>query len=145
MVPRTLVNAFSSNGWLFSAMVNTANPVQNVQSVPVGSVTANTLKQVLSITGPGVLEQLHYLNNNVNSRTIRLRLVLDGVVVLDGTSALIGSAGLAMLVAGGFNNIQNPPGVQPDEIPFKVSCVLWYASSVTEATPGTVLWSARGI
>ena len=140
--PKVMVNGFSVNGWTkLSAAAANANGLPSVSS---GALTAGVLAQVLNITGPGVLEFLSVINNNATSRTMRIKLVIDGVTVLDGTSAALTAAGTACLV-GNLVWISPNPIASLGGIPFKTSCVLSVASSLTEAAPFNVQYVYRGV
>lgn len=128
MVPKLIVNGYSSNGFTKLDLAN--GSLQGLPSYNAGSMTANTLKQVLTLSGPGVLEFLTVLNQS-GTRTMRIKLVIDGVTVLDATSGSLTAVGTVCLV-GDCNTLTGITAVSLDAIPFASSVQLWLASSLTE-------------
>lgn len=130
--PRLIVNKYAMAGWLANAKPNGLG-----QQILSGSVTANTLSTVLNLTGPGTLEHLHVFTNDATSRTIRMKLVLDGVAVFDFTSAAIASSNSGGCVVGVYENVGSYL-VALQKVPFKNSCVFSIASSLTETNTLTI-------
>lgn len=124
--PTSLVNLFSTSGYTaasFSAPVNAKQAL-------CGAVTATVLKPVLTLTGAGVLNFFGVYAMDATVRTMRIQIVLDGVTVFDSTSAAIAAPGQGAFPVGVWN--QTNTMAYPDEIPFKTSCVINMASSLTE-------------
>lgn len=122
--PTQIVNQFSGGG------------VESSQTAPggaitalSGSTTAGVLKTVLSITGSGVLQLAVVAKNNATSRSARLRLTIDGIVVFDATgpTAAAGNQGLAAVA-----NYVSTTQLSDSEAPFRQSCLIEVASSLTE-------------
>lgn len=106
-----------------------------VKSVSSGVLTANTLATVLNITGTaGNLWQLAYRNVDVTARTVRVKITVDSVVILDVTSASSATSGQGAYFAG-FASTENTIAVPP--ISFKSSCLIEVASSLTETNKTT--------
>lgn len=142
--PKVMVNGFSTNGW--TRLPPCPSPVQGLPNVSSGALTAGVLAQVLNVTGPGVLEYLSVINKDATSRTLRIKLVIDGVTVLDATSAALTAVGTACLVgAVSWTSGASPIAVALGAIPFRTSCVLYVASSLTEAAPFTIQYVYRGV
>lgn len=125
---RSIVNAFSSGGVNAGTMQasSTTNAAREVLS---GALTANTLKDVVSITGSGQIDFLTAYSKNSTSRTIRLVVILDGVTVFDATSNAIAALN-GGLSAVGYNNGSGV--IRSSPIRFNASCLIRVASSLTE-------------
>lgn len=125
-VPKVLINSTSTTG----STANTVNTgaVHGVKKTVSGALTANTLSTVLSITGGGTLCFASCYGNDATSRTHRFKLTLDGVVVYDATTAAVAATSSGIMLVG----ITAVGVYSTDAIPFNVSCLLEYASSVTE-------------
>lgn len=126
--PKVIVNRHSLAGWTMNLM--------NVPQIPLpaqvrsGVTVANTLKQVLNLTGPGVINFLGVINDQAPyTGTVRAQLILDGVTVFDYTSgANPGAAGYGCQLIGSADATINQ--FLQDAVPFKTSCVLNIATSV---------------
>ena len=116
-----------------------------------GALTANTLATVLSVTGGGgYLDFLAMKSVDATSRTHRIKITLDGTVVLDGTGAAIAVANYGHVVVGGAVFAGNAvyasaKSVQPIPLPhrFNSSCLIEYASSLTETDKTLFLYAYR--
>lgn len=113
--PKALINGVSTSGWGCTTLSGTTY----IKEVLSGALTAATLKTILSITGGGVLEFIQTRQVDTTSRTHRMRITIDGTVVLDSTS----SACVTSNNGGTF--ITSP-------IPFSASLLVEIASSLTE-------------
>jgi hypothetical protein len=125
--PTSLVNAFSANGF----PCQTFNGILNGKNFLSGAMVANTLKAVLSLAGPGVLNFFGALTADATNRTMRIQIVLDGVTVYDFTSAATAASGVGAIPVGAYLPALGAIGF-PDFIPFKTSCVVNMASSLGE-------------
>lgn len=99
-------------------------------TVPSGALTANTLKTIFSATGSGLIHVLFARTTNATSRTLRMRLTIDGVVVFDSTSGSITAVSRGGVITGGNSGTEVLP-VTP--IVFNTSAVFEIASSLTES------------
>ena len=96
-----------------------------------GALTANTFATVLSVTGSGEVPLLSCYCKDSTSRTLRMRVTVDGVVVFNPTaSAAIASNGAGIFAAGQFTAV----GVfaQGTPIRYSSSLLVEVASSLTE-------------
>ena len=142
--PSSLVNFFSAAGYSpqtlpTAAQMRAAGIVANTS----GALTSNTLATMLSITGSGVLNFIGVSSVNAASRTHRLQIILDGITVFDTTSvatAVTDTGGCAIGSAYVANSV---PVVLLEQIPFSTSCVIKYASSVTETDKTNIYWKYR--
>ena len=102
--------------------------------VASGACTAATLKTILSLSGKGVLSLLGVESADVTSRTHRIKVTLDGVVVFDGTTAATTSAATAFMVVGSVNYLVAGLGsvVTYEPLAFNSSLLIEYAGSLTE-------------
>lgn len=125
---RSIVNAYSSGGSQ-AATIQAAAAGNNAREVLSGALTANTLKDIVSITGSGQIDYLAAYTKNTTSRTVRLVVILDGVTVFDATSNAIVATNYGLPAVG-----QNVGGAWARSAPirFNASCVIRVASSLTE-------------
>lgn len=72
----------------------------NLRTYLAGTTVANTYKTVISVTGSGFLRFLAGVTVNGTSRTIAMRLTIDGVVVNERTAVAVNAVGRALVVAG---------------------------------------------
>ena len=129
--PRSIVNYFSAGGATpYIVAVNT--PAKTTLS---GALTANTLKTMLTISGAGVLKFAGVQSLDTTSRTLRLTITLDGVVVFDATTAATTVTSATQVGVGGLTiHTAATPSFIPEfeRVPFNVSCVVEIASSLSE-------------
>lgn len=107
-----------------------------------GALTANTLKSMVNITGTsGSIPQCALITNDTTSRTVRLKITVDGAYDYDVTSSAIVSTGYGVVAAGsisfGVAFLLN----DGEPIKFKTSCQIWIASSLTETDKITLLYN----
>ena len=99
---RSIVNRFTQAAW--GSYSISAGTLRGTIAALSGSMTAATLKTLLNISGTGVnMPQLTFRANDATSRTIRVKITVDGIVVCDSTSAAIttgsnGGCGLVVLI-----------------------------------------------
>ena len=90
---------------------------------------------MLTISGAGVLKFAGVQSLDTTSRTLRLKITLDGVVVFDATSAAT-IVSYAMQVGVGDMTVyaSATPSFMPglERVPFNVSCLVEIASSLSE-------------
>ena len=128
-VTRTIVNAFSSGG------VSSGNVPANVgtnmgREVLSGALTANTLKDIVSVTGSGQMELITAYAKNATSRTIRLVVVVDGATVFDATSNAVTGNGNGLVAVG--QALSGGGVARSAPVRFNSSCVIRVASSLSE-------------
>jgi hypothetical protein len=121
--PKVIVNAFSANGWLGTNIVTDVPtlPPHNAVSTVI-TYTAGTLKTILSLTGSGAIYSLTARMADGTSRTMRIKITIDGTVAFDSTS------GSPTAVNYGGLIITN-------DTPFAVSLLIEAATSNTESAP----------
>jgi hypothetical protein len=120
--PPTLIeNYFSTNGWTPAVLDMTKVGAKQQNS---GSLLANTPKDILTLTGPGVLSFLAFqVNPATAGYTIKttLKLTIDGVVVFNSFNSIA-----APWAANQGANLVGSAITYPvfDSIAFNTSCVV---------------------
>ena len=120
-VPTAIVNAFSSGSPAGVAITR-----QNAAEILSGAVTSGVLKTVLSHTGAGCLKNLYVYTKDSTSRTVRIKVTLDGTSVFDSTSSAIALSGAGLCVVG---PVQDTAG---DRVFYNASLTVEIASSISE-------------
>lgn len=120
----------------FSQIVLAAN------AIPVlsGAMTANTLKTALSVSGRGKINWAAVYANDGSARTLRMRVTIDGLVVLDSTSASFMESDRGFVGIGAGKGTSTPIAVfQP--LRFQSSLLIELASNVTETDKATFAYN----
>lgn len=123
-----IVNAFSGGG-----VSNSVYPTQGMKALASGALIANTLTTVLSIAGRGLVNVLGAGGIDATSRTIRLKVTIDGLVVFDATTNAITASSYGLMAIGYCGNAGGSaalPTFQP--VRFNTSLLVQIASSVSE-------------
>ena len=120
--PKSLVNHTSAGGVVQSVPTAT-------KSILSGALTAATLKTLLTITGAGAIKFLGVATVDATSRTVRLKVTIDGVVVYDATSSAITSSSLGLIAIGSIIDAYIP---QLDNVAFNSTLLVEVASSLSE-------------
>lgn len=144
--PKGLFNGVSvgGGGWDNVVPPNSATrglPPSQVAFGTTGALTANTLVTALSLSGQGSISLLGASSVDATSRTHRLKVTLDGVVIYDATSNAFLSTGLALMAVGGFIPSAATfaaPIYEP--LVFNTSLLVEYASSVSETAKSLVFY-----
>lgn len=108
-----------------------AGLVPGAAYVSSGSLTANTLATVLSVSGKGALTYLGIQSRDATSRTHRVRITIDGTVVFDATSAAHAAANGVAYVHGHYNDTTRQK-IEGVPLLYDSSLIVEYASSLTE-------------
>lgn len=144
--PKTIVGANSATiarRYVVSGGASWQESYTNVKLYPVGACTANTLKTILSVSGPGAISFVALKNADNGARTERVRVTLDGSVLLDATAGSPSQSGYAADLIGSLilahdGSYLLPRGAVETPMLFEQSGLIEYASSVTE-TPASSL------
>lgn len=144
--PNGLFNGASVGGvgWDNAIQLNASNrglPTSMVAFGTTGALTAATLTTALSLSGQGCISLLGCFGVDVTSRTHRLKVTLDGVVIYDATSGSFISPSVALVAIGGFipsATINATPVYEP--LVFNTSLLVEYASSLTETAKSIVFY-----
>lgn len=131
----TIVNAHSAG-----------STQQNIDNTSPGkiytssSVAANALQTMLSIAdGRGMLNFVAAYVTETSSRTVRVKITIDSVVVFDATSSAITTSGYGIVPVGHFS-AGAIPNVTFQPIRFNKSCLVQIASSLgTDSTNITTI------
>lgn len=139
----SIVNYYSAGGvsGQFGYGGGIAEIAANVRGVLSGALTANTLATVINRTGAGAVFFLAATVMDTTSRTVRIKVTVDGTVVFDATSNAITTVQTGMQVVGSglFYSVTQffaRPGYLEYDTSFKVEI----ASSLTE-TDKIKVWS----
>lgn len=120
------------------ATVSVVAGATNAYTSLTGALTANVLKTILEVNSPGVLNFLACWTADATSRTIRIKVTMDGLVVFDNTSSAIATSGSGVIVvgSGAYNGTGADVCIQP--LPYTQGLLIEMASSVTETDKTTV-------
>ena len=97
-----------------------------------GACTADTLKEVINISGGGVVQYLAVGAADSTTREVRAELVIDGVTCFDATATAVAVDGRGIVVIGGAGISAAVNTAPLDSIPFKNSLVFSISTSITE-------------
>jgi len=140
---KSIVNAHSTSG--FTGVVNQISSTEvtrTVKTTSLGAVTANILKSALSVSGSGQIDLLFTINGDATSRTHRIKVTIDGLVVFDSTSAAINAAPSGTSIIGTIPSATGIPVVfQPTY--FNTSLLVEVASSLTETSTIVIGYNYR--
>lgn len=144
--PKDLFNGVSvgGGGWDNVVPPNSATrglPPSQVAFGTTGTLTANVLVTALSVPGQGAVSLIGCAGVDATSRTHRLKVTIDGVVVYDATSDALLTSGVAFMAVGGFIPSASTfaaPIYEP--LVFNTSLLVEYASSLGESNKSIVFW-----
>lgn len=107
-------------------------PYSQGSKVLSGALTANTYKELLSVSaGGGTLYFAGVMAVDTTARTVGLKIVVDGNTVCDQTCAVTGAADQGFAVGAAYN-ASTVPSPTPVAIPFRGSLSLQVKSSLSE-------------
>lgn len=110
------------------------------KTVTSGATTAGVLKTILSLSGTGVISFMAMMSADATSRTHRLKVTLDGVVIFDATTAVTTTTTYVFSAIGTIVNTaastHSAPNFEP--LSFNTSLLIEYADSLSE-TDGAYL------
>jgi hypothetical protein len=127
-VPKALINAFSAGGR--KAQITNLAGETPVKVVATGALTAGVLSTVLSLTGKGSVCFLGCVGADTTSRTHRLKVTIDGVVVFDATSSACTATYQGVTIIGHAGPTSNDFSYL--DTAYNQSFLVEYASSLTE-------------
>ena len=132
--PTGVLNGTSAFRTIGNASANALATYTPVKIVQPGACTAATLKTILSLSGSGVISFLAVESADTTSRTHRLKVTLDGVVIFDATSTATISVSTTLLAIGAMANAtaSTQSTVTLEPLAFNGSLLVEYASSLTE-------------
>ena len=127
----SIVNAFSTNGAAVQIGVQGSGSTNSATNVLSGALTANTLASALSVTGGGEVPYLSVFTKAATSRTVRIKVTVDGVSVFDSTSTATAVTNSGLLVVG-QTSATNFVVQAPAPLRFNSSLLVEIASSLSE-------------
>lgn len=135
----SVINAHSSGG-----TSQTFNVSLNARGLLSGPLTAGVFSTLIDVpSGAGRLALCALSTNDSTTRTVRLRITVDGIVVFDATSASISGTGVGIFAAG-YNPGSNT--ISPsDPIVYTRSLKVEVASSLTETDKLTLFYMLQGM
>ena len=135
---KSIVNKQAAGG--FSGGIT---PVDvSAQSAASGAMTAATLKTALSVSGtPGSMDLFAVASVDSTSRTHRIKITVDGVVIFDATSAAYMNGGQLFAAVGNLDAVAKLlPASQGNSVVWQWQLLVEIASSLTEANMTTVYY-----
>lgn len=102
-----------------------------------GVLTADTYKEIVSISTSGFLRYCAIYTNDATSRTLGLKIVIDGVDVFDFVSPAITSANEGFHAVGHMRGV-NSSGAAFEYIRFNASISIQIKSSISETDKVTL-------
>ncbi len=133
---KSIVNYYSSGGVAFDGNLQTTTTGKNTLS---GALTANTYKDIVTVTGAGVLHSCAAIAVDATSRTIGIKIVIDGTAVFDAVSSAVtaqydGLVAIGILDPGAYVSL-------PVDIFFNSSLVISVKSSLSETDKVTLIYA----
>lgn len=128
---KQIINNVSTAGFPWAGV---RSSIQGAKSVASGAMTANTLKTVISVSGSaGVMDYLTIKTADATSRTLRVKITVDGVVVFDFTSAATATTGdIACIISSTTDTSATAPEPSELKLTWNNTLLIETASSVTE-------------
>lgn len=108
----------------------------NVKTLAAATLVAATLQTALTIpSGRGTLNICHAQTSNATSKSVRLKVTIDGRVIFDSTSSVATNSAVTAVGFLTINENSTPTYmITGQPIAFKSSLLVEVASSATEAT-----------
>jgi hypothetical protein len=128
-------NQHSTGGAAASRVAQGANNPFGVKELASGALTAATLATALSITGRGCINYCAVRTKDTTSRTVRMKVTLDGTVIFDSTSAATTTNGHGVIAIGAASGVDGGTLLAPVFQPvfFTTSLLVEIASSLSES------------
>lgn len=105
--------------------------ISNVKKVLSGALTAATYKEILAVSGRGILDFVAVGTTDATARTVGLKITIDGTDIFDAVSGSLSANWLGLVGVGYVLDPNNGyPGIQP--CPFSSSLSIQIKSSLTE-------------
>ena len=130
LMPTSIVRGPSSR---IPGLINYAGDITQAVRVLSGACTANTLKTILSISGRGAIGFLGANATDSTSRSNRIKITRDGIVIYDTTESAAASQ-MFMQVIGSTSKAASEGfiGLIENIMYFNTSLLIEYATSLTE-------------
>lgn len=125
--PTSVVNQSTADGYIKTLYF----AISNVKKVLSGALTAATYKEILAVSGRGILDFVAVGTTDATARTVGLKITIDGTDIFDAVSGSLSANGLGVVGVGYVLEPNNGyPGIQP--CPFSSSLSIQIKSSLTE-------------
>jgi len=135
-IAKSIVNYYSSGGVQYAGSAGIAALAKLILS---GALTAGAYSAALvSVSGPGVLNLAYAYANDATSRTMGLKVVLDGTTVFDAVSDAC-TTQYNGVIAVGYNESNAILAYQP--LVFNSTMALYVKSSLSETDKITLAYA----
>ena len=94
----TAITNFWSGGG--AAVKSLATPMDVIKGILSGALTADTYKEILAISGSGVIDICFAISKDATSRVISLKVVIDGITAFDAASASFAQTNCGIIAIG---------------------------------------------
>jgi len=139
----SIVNSQSTSPCTGSSNASNSDFPINVKTSLSGALTAATLKTMLNITGSaGEMAWLSVYTNDATSRTVRIRVTVDGVTspyAFDSTTTAFTTVNAGILVIGSSSSTSI--GIISLNLKWRSSLVVEIASSLSETDKLTLAYN----
>ena len=111
-----------------------ARPGQNLRLTLSGALTAATYKEIVAVTGAGVLNFAGVYAVDTTSRDIYIKVLIDGVQVVERSILTVVTTGVGPVCVGStqYDNTNGVASHTFDQIPYTSSLSIQIKSSLTE-------------
>ena len=127
--PKSIINAASSGGLGFAQSIA---PTFDAKKTLSGALTANTYKEIVSVSGPGVISMAAVFTVDATSRAMGIKVVIDGITIFDAASAAEAYANCLMVAIGYITRNDAAGFLASEKIPFNSSLSVSIKSSLAE-------------
>jgi hypothetical protein len=124
--PKVIVNWFSDGG---AAPTNHGGGGVQTKKTLSGALTANTYKEILAVSGPGVIEVACVYCVDTTSRTMGIKIIVDGITAFDAVCTAVTNV-LYGIVAIGYSPTAGE--IHPAPMAFNSSLSILIKSSISE-------------
>ena len=132
IVPTSIVNFYSDGNVQSPQVLPGAYDGYGGKSFLSGALTADTYKELLSVTGGGAISYCTVSVEDTTPRTIGLKVVIDGTTVFDAVSSTINVQARGLVAIGVHDSYIITIGVQPQSFAFNTSLSISVKSSLSE-------------
>lgn len=137
-VGRTRTTSLVGGAAAVAGLNTSVNNSGNIATALSGICSAGVLKTAIQVNGAGRLNLFANYAVDATSRTVRVRVTVEGVIVYDRTSAAITVVGTGLMAVGAPISAG---GVVFQPIDFYTSLLIEIASSLSETDKTTVAYN----
>jgi len=142
MPPKAIINLHSAGG---ENSERALAPQPTAISLLTGALTADTYKEILAVSGAGVITICAACTKDTTSRTLGLKIVIDGVTVFDAVTNAITTVYHGIIAIGGGDTEATSIYLEPEPIPFYESLSVSVKSSVEETDKSYLIYAYRTV